>query len=167
VPPTVIFTARFLVTPNLLSIGYAINVCEANILASKTDVRIEKFKMKIPDITPRHIGIKNVYNPNTKLLVLFFLKSTKSISRPARNIMYNKPAVPDNIILLSRKRRLNPFGPIIAPATMSPSIGGIFSLLNIIGVDKIIISITRNFNIGLVKGKDVSKIFSKIIINHF
>ncbi len=71
---------------------------------------------------PRPMGIKKVYNPNNKLLALFFLNSPKSISKPARNIIYNNPAVPDNIILLSRNKRLNPLGPITAPAIISPRI---------------------------------------------
>ena len=45
VPPIATITAMFLVTPSLLIIGYAINVCEANILASKTDVIVENFRI--------------------------------------------------------------------------------------------------------------------------
>jgi len=110
------------------------------------------------------MGITKVYRPNNKLLALFFLNSAKSISKPARNIIYNKPAVPDRIILLSLNNTLNPLGPITAPAIISPRIGGILILFNIIGADSIIISITKKVSTGLVKGKVVSKIFNKIII---
>jgi hypothetical protein len=77
--------------------------------------------------------------------------------------MYNKPAVPDKIMLLSRIRRLNPFGPIIAPAMISPRIWGILSLFKRIGAASIMISITRNFSTGFSRGSVKFNMFSRII----
>ena len=41
----------------------------------------------IPTTVPRIIGMRNVYMPNTRLFVLFLLKSDISISNPARNMI--------------------------------------------------------------------------------
>jgi hypothetical protein len=56
-------------------------------------------------------------------------------------------------MLLSLKSRLNPFGPIIAPAIIKPRICGILNLLSRIGAKRIITSMTRNCSTGLVSGK--------------
>ena len=45
VPPIVMLTARFFVIPNLLTMGYDTNVCEAYILASRIEVVNENSKM--------------------------------------------------------------------------------------------------------------------------
>jgi len=107
---------------------------------------------------PNSIGIEKVKNPKTKLFLVFFLKSTKSISSPAKNIMYNNPAVPESIIPSSRRIKFTPFGPINAPAIIKPNRAGILILFNKIGVNNIITRINKNFNTGFVKGKVVSKI---------
>lgn len=75
------------------------------LLASSIDVfkgNLSKYK---PAPMPNAIGIVNVYIPNNKLLHLFFLNSPRSISKPARNIIYSKPTWPNNSILLSRAIR--------------------------------------------------------------
>ena len=73
VPPIVMLTALFFATPSLLTIGYAISVCDANMLASKMDVNVLKLRIYSPATVPRIIGMIKVYNPNTRLLELFFL----------------------------------------------------------------------------------------------
>ena len=108
---------------------------------------------------PNSIGIEKVKNPKTKLFLVFFLKSTKSISSPAKNIMYNNPAVPESIIPSSRRIKFTPFGPINAPAIINPNKAGILILFNKIGVNNMITRIIKNFNTGFVNGKVVSKIF--------
>ncbi|EPR71889.1 hypothetical protein ADIWIN_3087 [Winogradskyella psychrotolerans RS-3] len=143
------------------------SVCDANILANKTDVGNENANTYSPVNVPKIIGIRNVNKPNTKLFLLFFLKSARSISKPARNIIYNSPAVPERIILLSLSIRFIPFGPMTAPAIISPRRWGIFILFRIIGANRIITNINKNFNTGFVSGKDVSKMFSTIITCRF
>jgi hypothetical protein len=51
--------------------------------------------------------------------------------------------------------RLMPFGPIMAPAIINPKRCGSLILFKIMGANKIITNIKRNFNIGLVRGKVV------------
>lgn len=128
------------------------SVWEANILASNTEVMIENPSKYMPARTPKAIGIRNVYKPNTRLRALFLRKSFISISRPARNMMYSRPAVPDRMMLLSRITRLKPCGPITAPAIINPSSGGIFNRLSKRGAARMIPKISINFRIGSVSG---------------
>ena len=99
------------------------------------------------------MGIKKVYIPKVRLFHLFFLKSPKSISSPAKNIIYSNPAVPERMILLSLNTRLNPLGPITAPAIINPNKWGILNLFSNNGAANIIIRINKNFNTGSVNGK--------------
>tara|TARA_R100000935_G_scaffold37130_1_gene58186 strand:+ start:749 stop:1093 length:345 start_codon:yes stop_codon:yes gene_type:complete len=109
------------------------------------------------------IGIRKVYIPKRKLFELFLLKSAISISRPAKNIIYRSPAVPERMIPLSLNNKLNPFGPMIAPAIIKPRICGILNFPKRIGAARIIIRITRNFRTGLVSGSEVSIMLRNII----
>ena len=112
---------------------------------------------------PIIIGIEKVYNPNIILFELFFLKSVMLISRPAKNMIYKSPAVPDKIIPLSRNKRFNPLGPTIAPAIINPRMCGIRSLFSRIGAKRISKSIIKNFKTGLVSGKTSSATVMNVI----
>jgi hypothetical protein len=66
---------------------------------------------------------------------------------------------------LSLSMRLNPNGPITAPEIIRPKRCGIFILLRMIGANRIINSINRNFNTGLVSGKVSSVMLTNIILS--
>jgi hypothetical protein len=68
-------------------------------------------------------------------------------------MIYNKPTVSNNMMLLSLARRLNPCGPIINPARINPTIWGILNLPNIIGVSRIISMMSIKIITGFSKGK--------------
>ena len=90
-----------------------------------------------------------------KMMLWFhrLLKSCRFISRPARNMIYNKPTVSNNMMLLSLARRLNPCGPIINPARINPTIWGILNLPNIKGVSRIMSMMSIKTRTGFSKGK--------------
>jgi hypothetical protein len=56
-------------------------------------------------------------------------------------------------MLMSRAIRLNPFGPIRAPAIINPIRCGIRNLFKIIGANKMMNSIKENNNTGFLSGK--------------
>ena len=151
--PIARLTALFFRMPNLLTMGYVIRVCEANILASSTEVMSENFSIQIPAAVPSSIGRINPYRPSRLLLPAFLRKSFISISSPDRNMIYNRPAVPERMILLSRVIRLNPYGPMITPASIIPSRGGTFSLSETIGINRMISRMMRNFSTGSARGR--------------
>ena len=84
------------------------------------------------------IGIINVKKPKTKLLFLLALNSFMSNSKPAINMMYNKPIVEKSLIAESFARIFKPCGPIITPAIIKPIIPGIFNFLRRMGESKMI-----------------------------
>jgi hypothetical protein len=53
-----------------------------------------------------------------------------------------------------------PFGPITAPAIISPKRWGILILLSRIGANRITVRINKNSKTGLLMGKVVSNMFS-------
>ena len=97
--------------------------------------------------------MKKVKAPNTTLLDRFCLNSCMSISKPAKNMMYCKPTVPNKMILISRAIKFKPFGPIIAPAIIKPIRCGIRNLFKTIGANKMMNSIKENNNTGFLSGK--------------
>ena len=101
---------------------------------------------------PIVIGTMKVRIPKTILLFLFFLKSFKSISRPAINIMYNKPTVPNRTMLELLNNKLNPWGPTKTPAIINPIIPGNFSFFANKGAERIIISTRAKTSTGSFKG---------------
>lgn len=127
-------------------------------LAIRIDVFIGNLRIWIADIVPKIIGIMKPNKPNAVLFSIFFLKSLISISNPERNIIYNSPAVPESIILLSRASRFKPKGPMIIPAKIIPKSWGNLSLSDRIGVNRIMTRIIRNFSIGSEIGNSICKI---------
>jgi hypothetical protein len=93
-----------------------------------------------------------------KLLYFVVLNSFKFNSKPARNIIYKSPIVPRRIILLSNAIRFKPFGPIIIPDIIIPTMPGILNLFRIIGENNIINNTIANITTGLEKGKCTSGI---------
>jgi hypothetical protein len=87
VPPTAIVTAGFFVTPILLAIGYATNVCVENILATIKEAMGDKCRKYKHTGKPTIRGIKKVRAPKTMLLFLFLIAALKSNSRPAKNMI--------------------------------------------------------------------------------
>jgi hypothetical protein len=67
--------------------GYATKVCEAKILENKSEVPNPKCRRDIPTHIPTANGMQNVSTPNTNAFEMFFFRFSKSISRPARNMM--------------------------------------------------------------------------------
>src|SRR5690606_11283869 len=86
------------------------------------------------------------------------LKSFMSISSPERNMMYNSPAVPERMMLLSRARRFSPKGPMMTPEMIIPNKWGSLSLSETIGTIKMTSRMTMNLRTGSVKGNDMSMI---------
>ena len=68
------------------------------------------------------------------------------------------------MMLLSRRIRLKPCGPMTAPAMMSPSSCGILSLFSNRGVSRMIISMMRNFSTGSAIGRVMGGIVSNVDI---
>ena len=81
--------------------------------------------------------------------------------------MYNKPTVPNRIMLLSLNIKLKPLGPISAPAIIKPIRWGIFNLLRISGANSIINRINEKINTGFFKGRVRSNALNNIIGRKF
>lgn len=87
VPPTAILTLRCRDTPYRITMGYATRVCEAYILANRTEVIKLYFKKVMLTTKPIMIGIIKANNPSITAFPRFCLKSAIFISRPAKNII--------------------------------------------------------------------------------
>ena len=87
VPPIVMFTLLCRARPYLLTMGYATRVWDAYMLASRMEDVREKSRSDMLLHIPKAIGMANVSIPKTRPLTLFLRKSSKSISRPARNMI--------------------------------------------------------------------------------
>jgi hypothetical protein len=81
-----------------------------------------------------------------------------SNSKPAINMMYNKPMVakifiaPSDSISFS-PMRLKPFGPTITPEMIKPIIAGILSFRKMIGESKMMNKMSEKIKTGFFKGK--------------
>ena len=84
---TAILTLRCRETPYRITIGYATSVCEAYILANRTEVIKLYFRKVMFTTRPIIIGMIKASNPNITAFPLFCLKSDIFISRPARNMI--------------------------------------------------------------------------------
>src|SRR5690606_10774777 len=118
----------------------------------------EKSNMWMPAKVPRTMGIKNPARPKKVLLRALPLKSFMSISSPDRNMMYNSPAVPERMMLLSRAKRFSPKGPMTIPETIIPNKCGSLSFSDMMGTINMTSRMTMNLRTGSVKGKDMSMI---------
>ena len=83
----------------------------------------------------------------------FFLTLSISISKPARNMMYNSPTLPNNSNELSRSNRCSPCSPMSTPASTIPMMCGMRSLPMMMGASRMMSSTTKNISVGLVMGK--------------
>ena len=86
VPPIVVVTARLRPSPSRCTMGNGISVCEANMLASKMALGQPKPSNQTAPSVPSTCGIRKVSEPNTRLGFRYRWKSSRLISRPARNI---------------------------------------------------------------------------------
>ena len=83
----------------------------------------------------------------------FFLTLSKSISKPARNMIYSSPTLPKSSNELSRSKMFRPCSPISMPASTIPMMCGMRSLPIMMGANRMISSTTKNISVGLVMGK--------------
>ena len=98
------------------------------------------------------------------LFHMYFLKSAKSISNPAMNMIYKSPTVPKRTILLSLAIRFSPKGPTTTPAMINPIRCGMRILFNNIGENRMINKMSEKINTGLLSGKLNSRIRKSIIL---
>lgn len=98
-------------------------------------------------------GIRHVKSPKMRNRREFFLTLSRSISSPARNMIYSSPTLPKSSNDESRVRMSSPFCPITMPANTMPMMCGIRSLPMMMGANNMIISTTKNISVGLVIGK--------------
>lgn len=98
------------------------------------------------------IGTVNVKNPNKMLLCRVFRNSFMSSSKPAINMMYNKPIVENRSTAEFFSNKFKPCGPIITPEMINPIIPGILIRLSRIGESKIIKRISAKMSTGLLNG---------------
>ena len=112
-------------------------------------------------------GMIKVKKPNTRLLFRFALNSFISSSRPAINMMYNKPMVENKLMAEFFSSMFRPSGPMITPEMIKPIIPGIFSFFNTMGESRMINRISEKINIGFCKGNLNSDIrwLKKSVIN--
>ena len=68
---------------------------------------------------PASCGMPNVRPPKIALRFRCLMNSKRSISNPARNMMYNSPIVPRSTMVGSRSSTPREFGPRTMPATSS------------------------------------------------
>lgn len=101
---------------------------------------------------PMDMGTMNVKKPNSILLCLLFLNSFMSNSRPAINMMYNKPIVENKSTAEFLSKRFKPCGPMSTPDKMSPIIPGILMRRSRIGDSKMIKRTRENISTGFVSG---------------
>jgi hypothetical protein len=76
-----------------------------------------------------------------------------SISKPAKNMIYNKPVFDNNSKLLVDSMRCKKLGPIITPDRIKPIIPGTRKRLNNNGEKRIISSISARIKTEFFKGK--------------
>lgn len=79
-----------------------------------------------------------------------------SNSKPAINMMYNKPIVENNSTAEFLAKIFKPCGPIKVPETIKPIIPGILILRSRIGESKMIKSMVENIRTGFFNGKSNS-----------
>jgi hypothetical protein len=112
------------------------------------------FRMQKPMIK----GTKNVAAPKNMLLFLFSTKLDILISRPARNMIYNKPTAAKTLTPSLLLNRPEPLGPIITPASTKPKMDGTLIFFEMYGTNSIIHMMSVKIATGLdsgdmVKGK--------------
>ena len=99
------------------------------------------------------MGMRHVSMPNSRNRREFFFTLSRSISSPARNMMYSSPTLPNSSKESSRSRMFSPCSPMAMPASTMPMMWGMRSLPITIGANRIISSTTKKMSVGLSMGK--------------